>query len=298
MIKNLLRRAKGLLTGILLCLSLGALAQPTMPTEERIHYSHADTLPSIIPLDQHCWYDSVTLTIDANFQYLPDGMELTYPDGEIIFYKDSLGGNGFIGYIEFHNDLALYPPVPSDHEWWNNITVQIFRFVITIDQTEYVIIKFISGGAGTGAWMYLHPPMYYGGNTTLVVHDTVYVDHINDIGYGTIVEGSPPCHTITHTKYILDPEVGDVNVYIPNIFTPNYDGNNDTFKPYFKDRQLRDVRIEIYNRWGGLLFSGPEWNGTANNNQRCAEGTYAFIIRGTLPSGEEFMEYGDITLIR
>jgi len=49
----------------------------------------------------------------------------------------------------------------------------------------------------------------------------------------------------------------DFNVSIPSAFTPNGDQLNDYFKPVFTDYGISPdhYRMEIYDRWGQLLFT-------------------------------------------
>lgn len=47
--------------------------------------------------------------------------------------------------------------------------------------------------------------------------------------------------------------------YIPNAFSPNGDGNNDTFYIHAADNSKPE--FEVYDRWGELLFKGNEWYG-------------------------------------
>jgi len=53
---------------------------------------------------------------------------------------------------------------------------------------------------------------------------------------------------------------------VPNAFTPNGDGNNDTYKPVFIG-DIRSYHLEIFNRWGEKLFetdatNNVGWDGT------------------------------------
>ena len=52
-------------------------------------------------------------------------------------------------------------------------------------------------------------------------------------------------------------------MYIPNSFTPNYDGNNDSFGA--KGVNVSEYQLQIYNRWGDLIFTSDniskEWDG-------------------------------------
>jgi gliding motility-associated-like protein len=71
-------------------------------------------------------------------------------------------------------------------------------------------------------------------------------------------------------------------ILIPNIFTPNGDGTNDTWEIFNPTSGSSDLIIEIYNRWGELVFyskgySQP-WDGTYKEKP-VPEGTYAYIVR-------------------
>jgi gliding motility-associated-like protein len=70
-------------------------------------------------------------------------------------------------------------------------------------------------------------------------------------------------------------------ILIPNAFSPNGDGLNDTWE-IFALNGNPDVIVEIYNRWGELIFyskgySEP-WNGTYKDKP-VLEGTYAYAVR-------------------
>ena len=51
------------------------------------------------------------------------------------------------------------------------------------------------------------------------------------------------------------------NVYIPNAFSPNNDGINDSFAPQFDpDLEILDYSLQVYNRWGDQLFETENRN--------------------------------------
>ena len=65
---------------------------------------------------------------------------------------------------------------------------------------------------------------------------------------------------------------------MPNVITPNNDGANDSL-----DLNGFDVKkIEIYNRWGRLVFDKNnytnEWYGQSNNGEKLPDGTYFYLI--------------------
>ena len=69
---------------------------------------------------------------------------------------------------------------------------------------------------------------------------------------------------------------------LPNVFTPDGDGVNDTYHPFLPFRDVRDVDMKIYNRWGALIFETTDpnidWNGRKNNTgEELPEGVYFYI---------------------
>jgi gliding motility-associated-like protein len=87
---------------------------------------------------------------------------------------------------------------------------------------------------------------------------------------------------------------------VPNCFTPNGDGFNDSFK--IKNVNISDFEIQIFNRWGGLVFTSneiePGWNGISNNNIASPEGTYFYILLATGTDGEKYEKVGSVSLLR
>ena len=79
---------------------------------------------------------------------------------------------------------------------------------------------------------------------------------------------------------VIVPNVGN-KILIPNAFSPNGDGMNDTWE-IFSIASNSDVIVEIYNRWGELIYYSKgylePWNGTYRDKP-VLEGTYAYIVR-------------------
>jgi len=75
----------------------------------------------------------------------------------------------------------------------------------------------------------------------------------------------------------------DVNVFAPNIFTPDGDGYNDDWRVFITGIEIYDFHLTIYNRWGELVFESfdPEasWDGTyGNGGSTVLSGTYVWAI--------------------
>jgi len=95
----------------------------------------------------------------------------------------------------------------------------------------------------------------------------------------------------------------DVSIYIPNIFSPNGDNNNDTYFISPFGLSLGGINFfNIYDRWGGLIWQyseeSPEWDGTGRNNQDVEIGVYPYVMEGFLINGDPVMASGTIMLVR
>ena len=141
-----------------------------------------------------------------------------------------------------------------------------------------------------------------------------------DFGDGTTSSLNNPTHTYTETGSY------DVTIYVtyvggcvyeltktiyigesyelelPNAFTPNGDGLNDTFRPVYYG--FTEIVLKVFDTWGTLIyFEKAEkgkmngWNGTINT--RPAEnGNYIYQVSGKTFNGELVYKNGPFTLLR
>lgn len=73
-----------------------------------------------------------------------------------------------------------------------------------------------------------------------------------------IVENSYGCQDSTYVEIIINPAIG---IFVPNAFTPDGDGVNDEF--FIKGTGLinEDFEMNIYDRWGELIFTSNQLDG-------------------------------------
>ncbi len=73
----------------------------------------------------------------------------------------------------------------------------------------------------------------------------------------------------------------DIELDIPNVFTPNGDGKNDYFT-ITANRLPLYYQITIFNRWGNNVFENQDinnsWDGMING-EYCSEGVYYYEIQ-------------------
>ncbi len=95
----------------------------------------------------------------------------------------------------------------------------------------------------------------------------------------------------------------DFSLYMPNAFSPNGDGLNETFEPVGQLDNLIDYKLSIYDRWGGKIYesSNPKsgWNGrTANNEKELPPGAYVYQLEYQSNRNSPVKEKKLFTLIR
>ncbi len=92
--------------------------------------------------------------------------------------------------------------------------------------------------------------------------------------------------------------------YVPNAFTPDDNGLNETLKPIFTSGfDPYDFHMVIFNRWGEIVFESYDseqgWNGTYGNLNRAQTGVYVWKIDFKLSASDKrIAEEGTVTLIR
>ncbi len=107
--------------------------------------------------------------------------------------------------------------------------------------------------------------------------------------YNLIVTDANGC-----VKDTLIVVIGPDDLTLPNGFTPNGDGANDTFVILGID--LHPVNsFKVFNRWGNLVYEKPnyqnEWDGRNSSNEPLPDGTYFVLFEA---SGRQFATYVDL----
>ncbi len=122
---------------------------------------------------------------------------------------------------------------------------------------------------------------------------------INEPGLYWVAVGNDGC-TVYDSIFIKS----CTNIWIPSAFTPNSNGVNDIFSAKASTDLIR-FNMNIYDRWGALMFSSENinegWDGT-KNGQECPAGVYVYVIswegEGTDSHFRRNMEKGSVTLMR
>lgn len=103
----------------------------------------------------------------------------------------------------------------------------------------------------------------------------------------TLTAEAPGGCTDTDSLTVFVRKIRDV--YIPNVFSPNDDGENDFFA-VFGGPEVVEVKLEVYSRWGELIFRNI---GAANEESRGWDG----VFRGDRVSAGVFVYRADILFV-
>ncbi len=123
----------------------------------------------------------------------------------------------------------------------------------------------------------------------------IYIRHHGSYSVTADLDGCTASDTI----------VIDKNCYIniPNVFTPNGDGNGDYFLPrQLLSRNISKFEMHIYNRWGHEVFetmsiNGRGWDGKLGGDDQPV-GVYIYMINVTFANGITERYQGNVTLLR
>ncbi|MEI2708467.1 MAG: gliding motility-associated C-terminal domain-containing protein [Chitinophagaceae bacterium] len=123
------------------------------------------------------------------------------------------------------------------------------------------------------------------------------------ITYTCVASNEGNCVTRDEVKVIVVCNNG--NIFVPNTFTPNGDGNNDLFYP--RGKGIYSIKnFRIFNRWGELVFersnfqandANAGWDGTFKG-QKLPTDAYVYSLEIMCDNSSSTPTKGSITLLR
>lgn len=93
---------------------------------------------------------------------------------------------------------------------------------------------------------------------------------------------------------------GQDSLIVPNVFSPNHDGQNDNFK--ITGGGLASLDVRIFNRWGQEIARiermNQSWDGRSPTGNALPEGTYFYVMQAVAHTGKTYDLHGTVTLLR
>ena len=90
-------------------------------------------------------------------------------------------------------------------------------------------------------------------------------------------------------------------VSVPNAFTPNGDGRNESFRPVVVYHDISNYEFYVMNRHGEIVYQttnvSGSWDGTFVGRQ-APQGVYVYSVKYSASTGQKFENNGTLTLVR
>ena len=207
---------------------------------------------------------------------LPNGTMVSDSGSYQIAYTSANGCDSIVTTnLSYHpNPEALFEQPPS---------VSLFNSsVAPVDLSQSNIVSW-DWNFGDGSFYNLQNPTHYYNNVgqypvTLTVTDN----------FG--------CKDTYEQNILVTP------FYIPNAFSPNDDGINDTFFDCGYIFDVQSYNLTIWNRWGENIFEtnniSKTWDGKTKDGSQCPLGVYVYKIKVLTKGNKSYSYAGSVCLVR
>ena len=159
-----------------------------------------------------------------------------------------------------------------------NIAAPLSQFDYTPDENGILYPQVVFGNLSENASRYLWN--FGDGSSSTDELNPVHLFPSADSFYVSLISYNDYNCSDTISQYIKFPPL--FTFYIPNAFTPNNDGVNDTFTPQGLDFEPASYSMSIFNRWGQEIFRSKDfsnpWDGKDRTGNLLGPGVYAYSI--------------------
>lgn len=179
--------------------------------------------------------------------------------------------------------VTVFTPCGSVTE---SITVSIIsqpnaQFLTRSHPTELIDpeVQFVNQSAGANSYEW-----HFGDGAVSTDENPVHSYDTSGIYLTMLVAYGAPGFGCNDTSYLYVEVDGLCTFYVPNAFTPDSDGLNDFWGPEGLSCNYSSYELEIYDRWGGLIWwtENPNkwWDGNnKKSNMRLKQGLYVYQFR-------------------
>lgn len=238
------------------------------------------------------FYESVGTTCANVMYYFGDGDSSTVTAPNHCYttagtYSVTLictSSNGCVGTITVPNMITVSP-----------IPVADFTISPSSPITINTVVNFtdITAGSVNSSWIFGDPSS--GSNTATT--PTASHSYPNEGQYCITLVSTNSGGCIDSARYCII-IIGEATIFIPNVFSPNGDGNNDLF--LVGSINVSEIMYDIYDRWGLKIasYNGVTggWNGETKNGKMAPDGVYYYVLKATTDAGKAIEQEGFIHL--
>lgn len=137
----------------------------------------------------------------------------------------------------------------------------------------------------------------------LAEEDRLIDEYIESIEDDIETELEEEVENVIEEDLVEDNRIKEVKteVTIPNVFTPNNDGQNDLYHISYSG-EMKDVSVVIFNIKGEVVFKTTDpdfnWNGRNMLDEPCPSGRYLFMLTAKDQQGNNILKSRDFQLLR
>lgn len=202
------------------------------------------------------------------------------------------GTNGCTSTYEIETPIVVNP-LPHTELNWNPDPVTTTENNVTFYPAHQYgpVVKY--------EWEFQGTNGVSGYDSSSMKNPTRVLDHVGKYPVLLISTTDKGC---SDTLYKVIEVRDEFSVYIPNTFTPNGDNLNDIFNVKGVGLSKDGYSMEIYDRWGNMVYSTKEltkgWDGRINNLNG-EVGVYVYKVKVSGDNGQGKKEYvGHVSLIK
>ncbi|MEM1135650.1 MAG: gliding motility-associated C-terminal domain-containing protein [Bacteroidota bacterium] len=282
-----------------------------------------DTIFYVVPNDFSC-----TLAVSWSVKVAPERDEISLGDDTIVCKNEmlnytipedgwaqvewtsamqgALGNGNTIAFEVLENDI-LKVVAQDEAGCILSDSVVIDTYDLKAKAGEDVIIK-----EGESAQLEAFDAISYewspDNNIDNINSPTPIVDPLVTTTYIVIMQDSSGCEVLDSVLVTVEKEIVTGTLFIPNLFTPNSDGNNDAFKLYGL-QNVNNISFHIFDSQGNTVYKSEDintlqqvgWDGS-KSGRVLKNGTYFWRLEGKYENGEPILfsgkQEGFLTLLR
>lgn len=98
---------------------------------------------------------------------------------------------------------------------------------------------------------------------------------------------------------VVTVEIPCDDIFVPNAFSPNGDGQNDVL--FVRGTCIQTFSFKVFNRWGELVFESSDqtigWDGRWRN-EACENAVFTYTLTGVLTDGNLLERRGNVSLVK
>jgi gliding motility-associated-like protein len=275
---------------------------------------------------------SYTITVsDANGCVTTQTITITQPT---VLNVNMVGDSACVGSVSTISATGSGGSAPYTYAWSNGPTTASQNVILNTTTNYTVTVTDANGCQTTGTTLVSVNPLPIASITTNAVNGVYTVDPSQQLCFFGPSNGisawswllqpgtsnlQSPCVNITaadtgtycaqlivqNIHGCLDTanvcvEINNVSYSIPNVYTPNGDGNNDVF--IITNTGMKSLHCIIYDRWGVLIYEWDSptgyWDGRTKSGKEAVDGVYYWTVDMMDYSGKEYADHGFVHLIR